>query len=734
MRRIPVCGAACALGMGLILGAATVTPAKKPVTIDDILKPRGEFPSAAIWRPDGKAYVYQEHGKVMLFDAAKAKGTEWFDMAALEKQGKKAADGQKPFNWQNRRVAVNSMEWFPDGRDLLVATPGGLFEVHGDGKAERHASGADGEEEDPKLSPDGTSVLYRHGFNLYVLSLKSGAVVQLTRDGTETRMNGKLDWVYPEELEISTASWWSPDSKAVAYLQFETSKEFVYPQADLLGERAVAEPERYPQAGTPNAEVKLGVVSAAGGATKWMDMGDGTNTGNAYTLISRVNWLPGSRAVAAERLSRVQDKLDLLIADVESGKTHTVLHEESKTWVNFQTSIHFLQKRPAFLWSSEAGNGFRHLYLYGEDGKLIRQLTHGDWEVRQVAAVDEEHGFVYFTSNAADPLEEDLYRVSIEGGEPQRLSKEAGTHRIHAAGNGSYYLDTYSSLTNPPETTLHSASGEQVAVTRAADRKQLDEFDIRPTEVVTLAAEDGTALYAKLIKPAGFDTGKKYPVVVMIYGGPGVGQAVRNSWPGLGWEQVLAHRGYVIWQLDNRGTFGRGHAFEAPIYHEMGKTELADQRAGIAKLIGMGFADEARIGIFGWSYGGYMTLYSLLHAPEVFKAGIAGAPVTDWHNYDTISTERYMGLPGENKEGYTKSSNVLAAEHLKAKLMIVHNFEDDNVLFQNTLQMLNALETADKQFEFMLFPQKSHGVGGPLRKDLYERMTSFFDRNLKGEL
>jgi dipeptidyl-peptidase-4 len=726
MRRVALIAPAGALTIGLIFAAAAEAPAKKPVTIDDIVSPRGGPPLAPIWRPDGNAYVYQEHGKVMLFDAGKAKATEWFDMEALEKQAKDLAKGKKPFNWQNRRVAVNSMEWFPNGQDLLVATRGGLFEVHADGKAQRRPSGADGEEEDPKLSPDGKNVLYRHAFNLYVLALASGAVVQLTHDGTETRMNGKLDWVYPEELDISTASWWSPDSKSVAYLQFDTSQEFIYPQADLLGERAVAEPERYPQAGTSNPEVKLGVVSARGGATKWMDIGR-----TAYTLISRVNWLPDSRAIAVQRFSRVQDKLDLLFADAGSGKTRSVLHEESKTWVNYQTTIHFLEKRPAFLWTSEAGNGFRHLYLYGEDGKLIRQLTQGDWEVRQVAAVDEEHGFVYYTSNADDPLEEQLYRVSLEGGAPQRLTKEAGTHGIRAAGNGAYYLDTYSSLTNPPETTLHDASGKQVAVARPADRKQLDEFDILPAEIIRLAAADGTALYAKLTKPAGFEKEKKYPVVVFVYGGPGV-QAVRNSWQGLGWDQVLAHRGYVIWQLDNRGSFGRGHAFEAPIYHEMGKTELADQRTGIEKLISMGFADGGRIGIFGWSYGGYMTLYSLLHAPEVFKAGIAGAPVTDWHNYDTIYTERYMGLPGENKEGYAKSSNLLAAEHLKAKLMIVHNFEDDNVLFQNTMQFVNALETADKQFEFMLFPQKSHGVTGALRKTMYERMTAFFDKNLKG--
>ena len=729
MQRFQLFGATYALAMAamVVVGGAVAAPAgeKKPVTIEDILKPRGDFPGAPIWRPDGKAYVYTDHGKVMFFDAPSGKLREWFNLESLEKVSGNAPDGKKPFGWQNRRVAANSIEWFPNGEDLFVVTRNGMFKVQSNGDAGKIKS--EGGEEDPKLSPDGKSVLYRKGFNLYVLSLSSGSVATLTKDGTETRMNGKLDWVYPEELDLSTASWWSPDSKSVAYLQFETSSEFVYPQADLLGERAVAEPERYPQAGTPNARVRLGVVGAKGGTTHWMDIGD-----TAYTLISRVNWLPDSRTLAVQRLSRVQDKLDLLFADAENGKTRTVLQEESKTWVNYSTYIDFLHRPAGFLWTSESGNGFRHLYFYDEEGKLIRQLTHGDWEVRQVVAIDEEHGQVFYTSDEGNPLEEHLYRVSLEGGEPVRLTKEPGTHRIRAASNGAFYLDTYSSLANPPETTLHQESGEQVAVTRPADRTVLDEFNILPTEIVRVAASDGTPLYAKLIKPAGFRAGTRYPAVVFVYGGPGVGQAVRDAWQGMGWEQALANRGYVIWQLDNRGTAGRGHAFETPIYHELGKTELADQKTGVAKLISLGIVDEKRIGMFGWSYGGYMTIYSLLHAPEVFRAGIAGAPVTDWHNYDTIYTERYMGLPGENKEGYVKSSNVLAADHLKSRLMIVHNFEDDNVLFQNTMQMVNALEKADKQFDFMLFPQKSHGVGGPLRKTLYERMTAFFDRNLKG--
>ncbi len=714
-----------ALACLIVLGTLPLLGAKKPVTIADMLSQQRSSAPSPVWRPDGEAFVYRDHGKVLLYNAPAGKSREWFDLTALEENTKKSSTAGQPFNWQNRRVSETSLQWFPNGKDLLVSAGGRLVIVHADGKNDRLTSAGD-DAEDPKLSPDGSSILYRREFNLYVISISDGKTTQLTSDGTLTLMNGKLDWVYPEELDLGTASWWSTDSKSVAYFQFNVSKEFVYPQADLLGERAVAEPERYPQAGTPNAQVKLGVVSAAGGPTKWMALGD-----TDYTLLARVNWLPDSKTIAVERLTRVQDQLELMFVDPSSGAARAVLTEKSKTWINVTDILHFFKQKNEFLWASEA-SGYRHLFLYSDSGQPVRQLTSGDWEVRRVVAVDEARREVYFTSSHESPLEDHLYKVSLDGGEPQRLTKETGAHSVNANENGSYYLDTYSSVTNPPQTTLHDASGKQVAVFRAADRKIADEYAILPSEFVKVTAPDGTLLYAKLIKPAGFQASVKYPVVVFVYGGPSA-QTVRDAWTGLGWEQVLAHKGYVIWQLDNRGSAGRGHQFEEPLYREMGRSELADQRAGVDKLISLGFADPKRVGIFGWSYGGFMTLYSLLHAPEVFKAGIAGAPVTDFRNYDTIYTERYLGLPGENKVGYDKSSNVLAADKLQGKLLIIHNFEDDNVLFQNSLQMTNALQKAGKQFDFMLFPQKSHGVGGPVRKTMYEGMTEFFDKNLKGE-
>jgi dipeptidyl-peptidase-4 len=347
--------------------------------------------------------------------------------------------------------------------------------------------------------------------------------------------------------------------------------------------------------------------------------------------------------------------------------------------------------------------------------------------------VDEEHQRVYYTSTEDSPLERQLYAVPLAAGAAQRLTKGAGTHTISLAPNAAYYLDDFSSLTNPPESRIFRSDGKEEREYSAADHKISDEFEILPTEIVQVKAADGTPLYARMIKPAGFQAGKKYPAVVMVYGGPGV-QQVHNSWQGMSWSQVLAHKGFVVWQLDNRGSSGRGHAFESVIYHNMGANELKDQVTGIQYLTSQGFVDARRIGLYGWSYGGYMTLYTVTHAPGLIRAAIAGAPVTNWRNYDTIYTERYMGLPDQNEEGYKTSSPLQSAAGMAGtKLLILHNVEDDNVHFQNSVQMAEALEKAGKQFSMVVYPQKSHAVSGPEYKQLLETTTAFFEENLKPE-
>ncbi|HYL76063.1 MAG TPA: DPP IV N-terminal domain-containing protein [Bryobacteraceae bacterium] len=706
--------------------ALSLSAQKKPITIESITQrsagARADFGGSPVWAPDGTHFAYTKGRQIMLYDVTAKTEKELLALEALEKAAVPVPEAQR-FDFQNRRVAESSYEWSRSGKELLLSVRGDLFLYHLESAKWDQLTATAEREHDPKLSPDGTRVAFRRGHDLYSLEIASKKLTRLTEDGSATLLNGELDWVYPEELDLGTAYWWSPDSKQVAYMQFDIAHEMSYPQVALGGTRAIVEPERFPQAGTPNAAVHVGVVPATGGVTRWMDLGDPRGV-----LISRVHWAPDSSKLAIERLNRVQNQMDLLFADAATGSAKTMIHESDPYWINQNDLFRFLSNGE-FLWGSER-DGFRHLYLFGPDGKQRKRLTEGKWEVSSIAGVDEAHQLVYFVSSEASPLERQLYSIKLSGKDRQRITAGAGTHGISMSPTSAFYLDTFSNLTQPPRRTLHTANGAEWAVYREADHRLTDEYDVLPTEIVTLKASDGTPLYARLIKPANYRAGEKYPAIVNIYGGPGV-QVIHNAWPGAGFDQVMAHRGFVIWQLDNRGSYGRGHAFESPIYHHMGKTELSDQLEGVRYLTSQGLVDPARIGITGGSYGGYMTLYAMLNAPDVFKAGIADSPVTHWRNYDTIYTERYMGLPGENAEGYKASSPLEQADKLKGKLLIVHNFEDDNVLFQNTMQMAEALERAGKLFDMVIYPQKNHGVGGPFRKQLMEKETEFFEKNLK---
>ncbi len=713
-----------------VLPFACVLPTlaqKKPITIDTVVERgrgggRGAFGGTPIWAPDGKRFVHLEGGSVMLYDVAAKSEKELLSLEGLEKAAAPVPESER-FDWQNRRVSENSVQWSHSGRQLLLGVRGDLFLYSFEtGKWDQLTATAQAER-DPKLSPDGARVAFRRGHDLYTLEIASRQVTRLTEDGSATVLNGELDWVYPEELDLGTAYWWSPDSRHIAYLQFDTAREFIYPQVSLTDPRAIAEPERYPQAGTPNPDVHVGIVNAAGGNTHWMDLGDARGA-----LIARVYWTPDSTKLAIKRFNRVQNQLDLLLAEAGSGASKSILREADPYWINNNDQFQFLQNGD-FIWGSER-DGFEHLYVYGQDGKLRKRLTEGNWEVTELAGVDEAHQKVYFVSSETSPLERQLYSIKLNGKDRTRVSQGEGTHSISMSPDASYYMDTFSSLTQPSSRVLRTVDGGEWAVYRAADHRLTDEYEVLPTEIVSFKNSTGTLLYARLIKPANFRAGEKYPVVVMVYGGPGA-QSVRNSWSGANWDQVLAQRGFVIWQVDNRGSKGRGHAFESPLYHRMGKTELADQLEGIRYLTAQGFVDPARVGIYGWSYGGFMTLYSLLNAPETFRAGIAGAPVTSWRNYDTIYTERYMGLPSENADGYSASSAVTYADKLQSKLLMVHNIEDDNVLFQNTMQMAAAFERAGKLFDMVVYPQKSHGVGGEMQRQLLEKTTDFFEKNLK---
>jgi dipeptidyl-peptidase-4 len=638
----------------------------------------------------------------------------------------------QPFDWENRRVRETPVQW--SGGQVLVSTGGDVFIVDAASGKWTQLTKTPVAERDPKLSPDGKTVAFRRDWDLYTLDVASKRETRLTTGGSDTLRNGGLDWVYPEELDLGTAYWWSPDSQSIAYLQFDISREPLYPHEDLRGARPIYEPQRYPQAGENNPEVRVGVVAARGGSTRWMGV---RGTADDF-LIARAGWTPDSNNVYVVRTNRVQNKLELFLAAAGSGKASQILEETDKYWVNVQEDPVFVNGGKQFLWLSER-DGFRHVYLYSINGGQARQLTQGSWEVTGIAGVDEAAGRVYYTASETSPLERQFYSVGTtfgtQGEGKQRLSSGSGTHTIAMGPGGHFYLDTFSSVSSPPRTTVHAGDGRELQVYREQNRRLTEEFEILPTELVSFRTPDGTLLYARLVKPkglgpSGFEASKKYPAVVLVYGGPD-SQGVRNAWMGADLDQVLAHKGHVVWQVDNRGSSGRGHGFETPVFRKLGVQELADQVAGVDYLVSLGFVDKARVGIRGWSYGGFMTLNALLNAPDVFRAGIAGAPVTDWRNYDTIYTERFMGLPKDNADGYKNSALPQQAKNLKGKLMIAHNVEDDNVLFQNTVQMIDALERAGKQFEMQVYTQKTHAVTGAEARQLNATMVDFFERNLK---
>jgi len=705
--------------------ASSLIAAKRPITIDTVLEEHEERGSPAIWAPDGRRFVHEADRRIYLYDVPSKSDKELLSLEPLEKMAVEPPP-DKAFGWQNRRVHEERIQWSGTGDALLLAVKGDLFLWRFSTRKAEQLTATPEVETDPKISPDGARVAFRREHDLFSLDVATKLVTQLTRDGSDTLRNGELDWVYPEELEIGSAYWWSPDSRRIAYLQFDTSHELIYPQTELTGLRALYEPERYPQAGTPNPVVRVGVVPAEGNdlRTVWMSLGDA-----ADALIARVDWLRDSRRLAIQRANRVQSRLDLLSADAGTGEAHAILSETDKFWINISDAYRFLRDADEFIWSSER-DGHRHLWLCSLDGSIRARLTEGDWDVESIAGVDEARKLVYYVSSEGTPLENQLWRVGFDGQDKTCISKDHGVRRIGMSPAANYYTEQFSSATTPTVTTIHNANGKQITVFKESGRKFTDDYQVLPTEFVQVKASNGTVLYARLIWPAGFQPGRKYPAIVVVYGGPGV-QEVRNSWGGASWEQMMAQRGFAIWQLDNRGGAGRGHAFETPLFRRLGKTELEDQLTGVRYLVSLGFVDPARIGVHGWSYGGYMTLNCMLNAPEVFRAGIAGAPVTDWHNYDTIYTERYMGLPADNEDAYRDCSAVTWASKLKGPLLILHDFEDDNVLFQNTMQMAAALEDADKQFAIVPYMEKTHGIYGAARRHLYETMTDFFERELR---
>ena len=591
---------------------------------------------------------------------------------------------------------------------------------------------------DATVSPRGAYVAYVRDQNLVIFNLRSKQERPLTADGGGVIKNGMAEFVAQEEMGRDTGYWWAPDDRHVAFERVDETPVMLTQRFEIAADNVNTFAQRYPEAGGRNVLVQLGVADVGSGAITWIDMGTDQDI-----YLARVDWLPDGKTLAIQRQSRDQRRLDLLLADIGTGETRLVLTESSSTWVDLHDELTFLKHSNEFIWASSR-SGYRHLYLYDSQGKLLRQLTDGKWVVddfraRAVKCVDEKHRLLYFTATAASPLERQLYSVSLDTREPQRIhriSRESGLHVVSMPPDASFYIDNFSSHLQPPSVALRAVDGSLKAWLLenrldASHPSALYVEDDSVPEFATLQADDGQALYYRLMKPAHFDPAKRYPAIVEVYGGPGV-QSVLDKWYGNSFAQILTRAGYVVFQLDNRGSAFRGTAFEAPIHGKLGDIEAKDQLTGARWLAAQPFIDPKRVGVWGWSYGGYMTLMLMFKAPEIFHAGVSGAPVTDWRLYDTHYTERYLDKPQDNAAGYDLSSVLPYAGNLQGGLLLIHGMADDNVLFLNSTKLYRRLQDLGKPFEVMVYPGAKHGL---IRqhdgRHAYQTILSFFDKNLQ---
>jgi len=723
--------------------AVTQEVRQRALTIEDIFAEggiSGRAPEFVLWSPDGKKLSFVQR------DDAGERGELWFvDAATGEKKllvsEARLASLAPPVSAiknerEKERVTryhVAQYQWAPDSRHLLFNSHGELWLYDTENSRAVALASAPEASSDPKFSPDGTRLAYVREHNLYVQPVSGKGEKQLTKDKDANVLNGEVDWVYAEELSVRSNYFWSPDGKSIAYLQMDETQVPSYPITDWLVSRPSVDMQKYPNAGDPNPEVRLGVVSGGGGKTHWIEI---PNSEDHY--IPRFGWVRDG-VLWTEVLNREQTKMDLYFIDARSGHAKNVLTEaDPEGWINVNDVFRVLGSGDRFLWSSWR-DGHTQIYLYSFDksdpiaseAKLVGQLTRGDFEIFSVDGVDESAGVMYFSCNKDDPRQQQLYSVKLDGSDMTKISREEGVHAATFAKSRKFYADSFSSHLRPPRLSACDASGGCRGVWES---RSVEGYKLRAPEAPEFKAEDGTRLFGSLLLPENPGTAK-IPLIVYIYGGPAA-QVVRDEWEGAHGEglfhQTMAARGFAVFSVDNRGTPGRDRKFQTAIRHQFGEIELKDQLTALDQLLEKyPQLDSKRVGIWGWSNGGYMTLYALMHSDR-FAAGVPVAPVTDWHHYDSIYTERYLGLPKENGEAYAKSSDVQSARGLKGALLLVHGTNDDNVHLVNSLQMLEALIKAEKKVSFMAYPGKTHGIDGAADKiHLFHMIEEHFEKELK---
>jgi dipeptidyl-peptidase-4 len=686
----------------------------------------GRAPSQYVWAPDGRRLTYvlkDEKGDEALWSLDTGSGRREILLRLADLKGK---DGAK--------LDLDGYQWLPKGDALVLAAGGELFRYPlASRKLERLT--AEGRAADPKLSPDGSRLAFVRGEDLYAIDLASGKERALTRGGKENEtLHGKVDWVYGEEIwnRHPQAYWWSPDGTKIAYDEFDERPVESYPIVDYSPQYPTVTWQKYPKAGQANPRVRIGVLDVASGSTIWMGTG-----GEEGVYLARVDWAPDGKWLAIQRLNREQTQLDLLRCRVEDGICSPLLAETHRTWINLGDDFRFLRDGRA-IWSSEK-SGWRRLYLYDPTFHEEKPLSPQGWAVASLDGVVEQGGQGYALATgfatAGDagggilsPVDRQVMLLPLDGGAVKTLAGDPGWNEVGAASpaTGSW-VHTWSDADHLQRAEVRRADGSRLA-DLPASAPAFDAAKLPRWEFVTIDGPRGSKLPARLLKPAGFDPSRRYPAIVYHYGGPG-SQEVKNQWSLRGgWHKMMAERGYVVLTVDNRSSLFFGKAGEDRDHRRMSDGNLEAQLAGVAYLKSQGWVDVSRLGLWGWSGGGSNTLYCVFNAPGVWKAAVAGAPVTDWTLYDTIWTERYLDRPQDNPQGYHDTSPITYAKQLKDHLLIVHGLADDNVHPQNTIDLTDRLVAAGIPFEEALYPHQKHGFKPDSSRHFYERMTEFFDR------
>ena len=585
-----------------------------------------------------------------------------------------------------------------------------------------------GKQRNATFSPDGSKIAYVEGNDLFIQDYKTGETTQVTNDGEKNKIiNGYADWVYEEEFAFSKAFFWSPDGSKIAYYRTDESEVPEYNMQKFTGLYPEDYLFKYPKAGEKNAEVEIKIYDLTTKKTSTPNLGE-------YEYIPRIKWTQTSQFLAVIKMPRLQNELEVVLIETETMATKSIYKETSETYIEIGDDLTFFGDNAGFIWKSEK-DGFFHLYKYDFNGKNEKQLTSGDWEVRSFLGYEPNAQRLFFSASKNKPIDTEIYFVSINGGEPTLISPENGTSRVSFSKTFDYHI-LYHQDANTPQTVTMNMYDESEFQPRVLDdnvdlRTTMESYNLTDVEFFDFKSSEGVSLNGWMMKPADFDKSKKYPVLMFVYGGPG-SQTVTNAMSGnYWWHQMLCQQGYMVVSVDNRGTGARGRDFRTQTYGQLGNLETKDQIEGAKWLAKQSYVDADRIGIWGWSYGGYMSSLCLSKGADVFKTAIAVAPVSNWRFYDSIYTERYMGLPQDNGDGYDDNSPINHVDKMKGNYLLVHGTGDDNVHYQNSVEMTDALIDADVQYDFAMYPERNHGIyGGNTRYHLYTKMTDFVTTKL----